>query len=129
MAFKPKLKNKPRDFNFKTREELQCAVDSYFDTMDNDKRPYTIAGLAYFLGVCRATVYNYESREKYSDIISRARERCIMYLEEQLITQGKGGQIFLAKNYGYTDRQEIINTEVKTTDEELWEFENALYED
>jgi predicted transcriptional regulator len=97
--------------------------------MDNNKRPYTIAGLAYFLGVCRATVYNYESREKYSDIISRARERCIMYLEEQLITQGKGGQIFLAKNYGYTDRQEIINTEVKTTDEELWEFENALYED
>jgi len=132
MAFvsKRSLENlKPRELKFKTREELQSAIDDYFNTMDGEKRPYSIAGLAYFLNVNRQTIYNYEYRQEFSDIIIRARERCIMYMEEKLMLKGTAGQIFLAKNYGYTDRQDIVNHDAKSTEDELQEFEKSLYED
>lgn len=96
-----------RPLKFKTPEELQQKVDEYFAWCETNKKPETIARLAYWLGVDRQTIYNYEKRDGFFDIIKRARERILAGLEEALYTEGKTGQIFLAKNYGYTDRHEI----------------------
>lgn len=130
MAFKPqKIRFRNGIKAFKTRKQLEDAVNGYFDNMDDEKRPYSIAGLAYYLGCCRFTIYNYEHDKEFGDIITRARDRCIMTLEEKMMEKGTAGQIFLAKNYGYTDRQDIVNHDSKEIDKELDEFKDLLYDE
>ena len=102
----PTSNKRGRPLSYKTANELQKAIDLYFDVCEEKERPPTIAGLAYSLGVDRHTVYNYENKDDFFHTIKRARERILVYLEEMLMTEGRGGQIFIAKNYGYTDKQE-----------------------
>ena len=99
-----------RPLIFKTNEELKEAVNKYFDYCSENKRPETIAGLAYHLGIERQSIYNYEKRDAFFDTIKGARDRILAGLEEALFTEGKSGQIFLAKNYGYSDKQEHEHT-------------------
>ena len=96
-----------RPLKFKTDEELQEAINNYFEYCKQYKKPETIAGLAYHLGVERKTIYNYENRDEFLLTIKKARDRILAGLEEALFKEGKSGQIFLAKNYGYSDKQEI----------------------
>ena len=99
-----------RPLKFKTNKELQDAVNEYFAYCLEYEKPETIAGLAYHLGVDRTTIYCYEKREPFFDTIKRARDRILAGLEEALFVEGKSGQIFLAKNYGYSDKQEHEHT-------------------
>lgn len=96
-----------RPLTYKTKEELGTAIDSYFDNCEQRDRPPTIAGLAYWLDVDRRSIYNYEKRDEFFHTIKRARDKIIMNIEEELISKGNSGTIFLAKNYGYTDKQEV----------------------
>lgn len=107
MAF-PNLEGRPVKF---TPEELENKIKEYFEYCDQNKKPYTIAGIAYFIGTDRQTIYNYEKSndEQLFGIIKRARDKILSYLEERLYEEGKPGQIFIAKNYGYTDKQEIVS--------------------
>lgn len=99
-----------RPLIFKTNEELKEAVNKYFDYCSENKRPETIAGLAYYLDVDRTTIYNYENRDEFFHTIKRARDRILAGLEEALFIEGKSGQIFLAKNYGYSDNRGVTLT-------------------
>ena len=101
-----------RPMIYKTPQELEKLIDQYFKDCVKRKRPPTIAGLAYWLNVDRQTIYNYENRDEFFGTIKRARDKIIMNIEEELILKGNSGTIFLAKNYGYTDRQEVEVTEV-----------------
>ena len=96
-----------RPLKFKTEEKLQEAINGYFEYCEEKKKPETIAGLAYHLDIDRHTIYNYEKRDDFFHTIKKARDRILAGLEEALFTDGKSGQIFLAKNYGYSDKQEI----------------------
>ena len=96
-----------RPLKYKTDDELREAIDNYFEYCKQNKKPETIAGIAYHLGIERQSVYNYEKRDDFFDTVKKARDRILAGLEEALFTEGKSGQIFLAKNYGYTDKQEI----------------------
>ena len=89
--------------------------------------------MAYFLDCSRDTIYEYENnpsnrhnKKGFSDIIKKARDLCIANLEEAMYTQSKIGQIFIAKNYGYRDQQEIVSVNLNKdvsnlSDEELEE--------
>lgn len=92
---------------WETPEELQEDIDMYIKVCTDEGRPLTIAGLAVALGVDRHTIYNYEKKDEFFHIIKKARDHILSFLEEKLMMEGKAGQIFLAKNYGYADRQEI----------------------
>ena len=94
-----------RPLRFKTDEELAEVIDKYFNYCATNDKPETIAGLAYFLGVDRTTIYKYEERDEFFYTIKGARDRILAGLEEALFTEGKSGQIFLAKNYGYSDNR------------------------
>ena len=117
--------------NFVTEAKLQERIDEYFKWADSNNKPYSIARLAWYLGVTRQTIYNYEEKDLYGDVIKRARDFILAYLEEKLIEEGKAGQIFLAKNYGYTDRQEIIsnntNFNANAKEEDIEEYLNKLH--
>lgn len=98
-----------------TPDELKKRIDDYFLWADTNNKPYTIARLALFLDLDRQTVYNYKDKDEFFDIIKKARDRILSALEEALYTEGKPGQIFIAKNYGYTDKQDIESKNINIT--------------
>jgi len=113
-----------RPMKYNTREDLEKAIDNYFDKCKLNKKTIitkdgildvispkvpTIAGLAYAIGVDRQTVYNYEKNQEYFDIIKRARDYILAEIESAAINDdvNNGPVIFVMKNYGYSDKQEI----------------------
>jgi len=113
---------------FTTAQELQDRVNEYFDSCWVDKvtenidkdgactmstvryqnRPYTVAGLALALDMCRDTLCEYAKKGEFSDIVKRAKLTIEMNVEESLI-EGKNatGPLFWLKNHaGYRDKQE-----------------------
>ena len=103
---------------FDTPEQLDEQIKAYFRYCDENDKPYTIAGMAVWLDVDRQTIYNYAKREKYFDIIKKARDVILASWEERVIAEGKPGQIFIMKNYGYTDMNEQQQAKVKADTEQ-----------
>ena len=96
-----------RPLKFKTPQELDNAITAYFDKCEQLNKPLTYAGLALALDMDYQTLYNYEKRDQFFDTIKKARDRVRAYVEEQMFIRGNAGVIFYAKNYGYTDKQEV----------------------
>lgn len=114
---KGKGKGPGRPLKFDSLELLQLKIDDYFAWADNNKRPYTITGLALFLDTSRETLMNYEAKEQYFDTIKRAKLRVENYAEERVYSgQMVAGPIFVLKNFGWKDKQDIdSNTNVTFT--------------
>lgn len=92
-----------RPQSYKTAEELQTAIDQFFE----DEIKPTLAGLAYYLEIDRQTLYNYADKEMFFDIIKKARERVEAAYEKKLIYDGNPtGVIFALKNMGWRDKTE-----------------------
>lgn len=91
--------------------EFARLCDEYFDDCDRREAPYTIPGLAYYLGFeSRFSIIDYKGKPKFSHTIKRARARIERQRVENLVA-GKGstpGQIFdLKNNFDYKDKQEV----------------------
>jgi len=99
---------RPKRWN--SREALNKDIASYWEYCNENNKPPTIAGLAYYLNCDRQTIYNYAKDDEFFDIIKRARNYIMMCLEEEAIINGKAGTIFVMKQYGYTDKQELDTT-------------------
>jgi hypothetical protein len=92
---------------FKTPEEMQVAIDNYFESGE----PIGISRLAYALGFeSRQSLYDYEKSEQFSYTIKRAKLRVEMYYEDGLNGTSPTGSIFALKNMGWSDKQEINTT-------------------
>jgi len=117
----PKFK-KPQELEEKIKEYFEsCWVDKVIETEDKESgkitttniryqdRPYTVAGLAEFLGFSsRQSLLDYDAKPEFLDIIKKAKLKIEMNVEEMLI-QGKNqaGPIFWLKNHaGYRDKTE-----------------------
>lgn len=113
-------RGRPR--KFKTVEELQSKIDSYFESCWGEdqngemiqKKPYTISGLALHLDTTRDTLLHYERDNPdfsdFFDTIKKAKQKCETYVEEYLFTgKNTAGAIFnLKNNYkGWKDQQDI----------------------
>ena len=80
---------------------LQAQVDQYFADCKNDKRPYTVSGLAYALNTTRETLLDYEHsrnggrhNKRFSDTIKNAKQKIQAFAEERLYSQNVTGAIF-----------------------------------
>ncbi len=107
-VMEPKRAGRPPHFS--TVEEMQEAIDRYFQEADEKKWPYTIPDLAYALGFnSRQSLLNYQNKPIFMDTIKRAKLRIEGQRARQLV-QGQGivaGQIFdLKNNFGWRDQQE-----------------------
>lgn len=120
------MAKKGKPLILKTPEECQIAINKYFQKCENAGRYPCFAQLAYELGIDRRTIYNYEKRDAYFHIIKNARSYIIAKLEEKLINTNQNctGAIFIAKQYGYRDKQEIEHniTNYKNISKELQEI-------
>ena len=110
---------------YKTAEKLQEAIDNYFTYCDENGKPYTISGLALFLGVDRKTILNYSNREEFSSLIKNAKLKVQTMLEENLYRLGNNsGVIFnLKNNYGWKDTVEVENKPLQKVEELLNKIE------
>ena len=91
-----------------TPKALEKEIDLYFK---NEAEP-TLAGLAVALHIDRQTLYNYEKREKYFDIIKKARDKVLAIYEHRLIYSSQPtGVIFALKNMGWKDRSDITTND------------------
>ena len=124
-----KLTGEPngRPLKFKTVAELEKMIKEYFDYCDNrivevhsektgevfglnKPAPYTISGLALYLGFCEVkSLHDYEKRGEFLHAIKGARIR-IEAQDEERLKEGIGGAglIFVTKNrHGWTDKQQV----------------------
>jgi hypothetical protein len=119
-----------RPLKYETPEELQEAIDSYFEecspemvkdkdgniVRDNQGRPVfkmnppTITGLALHLGFAdRRSIYEYKEKPQFTLTIKKARLKCENFIEKGLYTGEipAAGAIFSLKNFGWSDRHDI----------------------
>ena len=115
--------NPGRPPKFKTAEELQDAINDYFNNGVEKKKVLvgrapnqelleipvpTITGLCYYIGFeSRQSFYDYEKKDGFSYTIKRAR----LFIEkeyEQLLQVGNTtGAILALKNMGWSDKQTV----------------------
>lgn len=115
-------------------EDMQKAIDEYFELCNKQEAPYTISGLALALDFdSRQSLLNYcdyedDEDKSFLDTIKRAKALCEFDVERGLLS-GKynaTGAIFnLKNNYGWKDKQEIeadvkndVTINIELTDEE-----------
>jgi len=93
---------------YSTPEELQTAIDAYFD--EEPEKP-TISGMAYYLGFeSRQSIYDYAEKGEFSYTIKRAIGRIEDRHERNLYESGASGSIFWLKNRGWVDRTDHDHT-------------------
>ena len=76
-------------------EELEPLIEKYFDDCDEEKRPYTVSGLACALETTRKTLMEYQNRDEFSKLLIAAKAKCENYAEEKLYTGGNVARLSL----------------------------------
>lgn len=89
---------------FESPEELQEAVELYLDS--TPQQQYTVTGLALSIGTTRETLDDYQEKEGYKHIIKRAKLIVENSYELSLRKNGRTGDIFALKNFGWKDKHE-----------------------
>lgn len=93
-----------RPLKYKTPEEMQTAIDTYFKTAEKP----TVCGLALELGFCdRSSILDYQAKNKFFPTIKKAKMRIQKYYEEYLTGHNAAGPIFALKNFGWRDTRDI----------------------
>ena len=104
-----------RPLKYKSEKELKKGITRYFKDCDKRDKPYTISGLALFLGfLSRDALMSYREKKQFSDIIKLARLKIQASYAEELTKRkvGVAGLIFIMKNnFGFTDRQEYTGAD------------------
>lgn len=107
---------------FNDPEKLKKDIEEFFIDCEKRNRVPTVTGLAVALDTTRETLLQYENeiikklddniKHEISDAIKRAKVRIHAEYEQALFDRGKvTGAIFTLKNnYGWADKQEIVQT-------------------
>lgn len=109
-----------RPLKFKSVKEFSKQANAYFADTPEDE--WTITGLAVALGTFRKVLMEYEGRDEYSNAIKAAKQRVESAYEKSLRKNGRAGDIFGLKNFGWRDKTEIEHSgEINrnASDEEL----------
>lgn len=113
---------------FRDPEQLKKDIEDFFIECKEENRVPTITGLAVKLDTTRRTLLDYENqivktlddniKKEISHTIKKAKARIESEYEQALMDRGKTtGAIFTLKNnYGWQDKQEIIQTSNNKTD-------------
>lgn len=99
-----------RPNKFTSVEEMEKAIEEYFEYCDENGKPYTISGLAYALDTTRRTLLDYQENDEFSHTIKKAKAKIERFNEELLFSKDVPtvGVIFnLKNNYDWKDKQEI----------------------
>ena len=118
-----------RPLIFKSVDDVKDKIEEYFDYCDNrlvngydnktnqqfayiNPEPYTMSGLAYYLGIDRKTLLNYSKKDQFFPTIKKARNRVEMDIDRRLNDKNAftPGLIFnLKNNFDWKDKTEVDN--------------------
>ena len=118
---------RPKIFN--DVKDVEEKINAYFNYCEEKEKPYTMSGLAYYLGISRQTLVNYSNQDQFFDTIKKARDRVQMQLEENALSN-KANPTFtifnLKNNFDWKDSNEVkTNVEITKVDELLNEIKNS----
>jgi hypothetical protein len=110
-----------RPRKFQTVDDLWQRAGEYFNERQNKLEPLTVTGLALALGTTRETLMDYEGGKydgedgqepRFSDAVKLIKAFVRDYAESQLYKlRNPAGAIFWLKNHGWSDRQEVVNSD------------------
>lgn len=111
---------------FKNSQELEFMISEYFEECNHKRRPYTISGLALWLGLTTQTLRNYERNfgdTEYADIIKEAKQQIEEFAECCLYDnkRSSGAKYVLENNFSWSSKQDVnlsgeVNQIVKLED-------------
>lgn len=101
------LRKVGRPLKIESPEQMEKILNEYFSTTEEKK--ITITGICLALDLDKSNFYAYEKREGYENIVKRARMIVENSYEISLRENGRTGDIFALKNFGWVDKQEIEN--------------------
>jgi hypothetical protein len=112
----PKYSDDPEDVKLFAQK-----IDDYFLDCDKREKPYTIPGLAHYLGFeSRFSILNYEGKPAFINTVKKARTKIESQRVENLVSGrlNPAGMIFdLKNNFDYRDKQELeLSGEVMLSD-------------
>lgn len=94
---------------YKTKEELQEAIDKYFK--ETPEMEITITWLALHLGFSeRKSLIDYQWKEEFVHAIKNAKLKVENSYEKSLRVNGRTWDIFALKNFDWKDKSEVDNT-------------------
>ena len=70
---------------YKTEEELSKGIEEYFEDCKKREKPYTMSGLANWLGITRKTLINYGKTDKFYTLVKKAKETVQQQIEENIL--------------------------------------------
>lgn len=117
---------------YKTAKQLAEKINNYFNYIQGDfkevedaetqevRKVYTrypespaITSLAFWLGFeSRQSFYDYEKKKGFTYTVKKARLAIESFYEQNLMGKNVTGAIFALKNFGWADKQEVLNTNV-----------------
>lgn len=119
-------KSKGQPLKWKSPEELQKKIDTYFKWCEKHNKHKTVSGLAWWLDTDRITLLNYENadennwlkrldegtKHQYINTIKKAKRQIEAGYEDSLFNKNSvTGAIFTLKNnYNWADKQEVVTT-------------------
>lgn len=121
------LRKVGRPLKIESPEQMEKILNEYFEKTPETK--ITITGICLALDLDKSNFYEYEKREGYKEIVKRARMIVENSYEMSLRENGRTGDIFALKNFGWRDSVDINNkTEITKLDELLKEMKDAANE-
>lgn len=117
------LRKVGRPLKIESPEQMEKILNEYFEKTDENK--ITLTGICLALDLDKNNFYEYEKREGYEKIVKRARMIVENSYEMSLRENGRTGDIFALKNFGWRDKMEVENnTELTKLDELLGAIKN-----
>ena len=93
-----------RPLKFQSVEEMEEKIQDYFNNTKEEE--LTITGLALALDTDRHTLINYQNKDEFFHTIKKAKTRIENSYEKSLRKNGRTGDIFALKNFGWHDKVE-----------------------
>lgn len=94
-----------RPTKYDNAKQLEKKINEYFDKVEEEE--ITITGLCLYLGIHKDTFYEYAQKEEFKDVINLARLIVENSYEISLRKNGRTGDIFALKNFGWRDKSEV----------------------
>jgi len=95
---------------FDKEETIRDRINEYVDYCEKTEKPKTVGGLAFALGMDRATLNRYSKSDKFYHVIKRYKNLIEQEIEEMLITRKTspiGLFFYLKNNFQWQDKSEV----------------------